>query len=164
MESLKFSDWNYVWRVSTPALSYISFISKTVKNDAFQCDKKWRGPPSSRPLREAATLAATQCYWNCRAVIQCNRLCLCAQTRSPQAITTFYTSALALVSFSFLWNCSASQQKHCGPYQAAAIAKYVDIFKTCIQFPLPGRTYTDFWSNVEKKKLLKKMMIFTSMC
>lgn len=114
------------------------------------------GPPSSKPPREAATLAAIQCYVNCTAVIQCNRLCLCAQTWNPQAITTFYTSALALVSCSFLWNCSASEQKHCRPYQAAAKAKYVNIFKTCIQFSLPGRTYADFWRNVKEKSYLKR--------
>lgn len=109
-------------------------------------------PPSLEPLREAATLAAIQCYWHCAAVLQSNHLCLHAQTWNPQAITPFYTSALALVSCCFLSSCSAFEQRYCGAHQAAAIAKYVDISKTHIQFSLSARTYTGCWSNDEQKR------------
>ena len=114
-------------------------------------------PPSSEPLREAATLAAIQCYWNCTALLQSNHLCLHAETRNPQAITPFYTSALAPVSCSFLSSCSAFEQRYCGLNQAAAIAKYVDLSKPRIHFSLPGRTYTGCWSNDEQKSYSKRL-------
>lgn len=110
-------------------------------------------PSFFEPLREAATLAAMQCYWNCTAVLQSNHLCLYAQTWNPQAIIPCYASALSPVSCSFL---SAFEQRYYRLNQAAAIAKYVDHSKPRIQFSLTGRTRTGCWSNDEQTSYSKR--------
>lgn len=113
-------------------------------------------PPSSGPLGEqppwlpySVTGTAQQC---CKAIT----CALHAQTWNPQATTPFCASALAAVTCSFLPSCSAFEQRYCGPHQATAIAKYVDISRTHIQFSLSGRTYTGCWSNDEQKSYSKR--------
>lgn len=102
-------------------------------------------PPSSDPLREAATLAAIQSYWNCTAVLQRNHLCLHAQTWAPQAKTLLHLCP-GSQTCSCLLSCSVFEQRYYAPYKAAETAKYFSIANPLIQTSLPERLYTGCWS------------------
>lgn len=103
-------------------------------------------PPSSDPLRETATLAARQSYWNCTAVLQRNHMCLHGQIQDPQAKTSFYTSALALTKGSCLLSCSVFEQSYWAPRKAAETAKYFNIANPLLQTSLPEILYIGCWS------------------
>lgn len=97
--------------------------------------------PSSDLLRETATLAAIQSYWNCIAVLQRNHLCLHARTWDPQAKISFYTSALALARCSCLLSCSVFEQSYWALYKAGETSEYFSIANPLIQISLPERLY-----------------------
>lgn len=98
-------------------------------------------PPSSDPLRETATLAAIQSYWNCTAVLQRNHLCLHAQTWDPQAKTPFYTSAWLSQGASAYW---AAQFLNRATEHPIKLLKQLNIsvLPTHLSRPLCLRDYT----------------------